>query len=321
MPKKRTGPDPRLKRPPLPTSARVHELYESYLLQHPHVEGCFVGHRHTGGRQTRELSLICGVREKRPPGELPKGTLLPGNVGWSRNSREDVQVRTDVREIGASGFQAGPVAGPGDLVAGVTFPQGPARAIVATLGIAIRHPRFGVVITTAGHAVQGGPGIITYPNGQRPKVRVQNVGDDGARSDFSGEVVRSVRVEEADYALILPTDGTPVRNLYHDVESLAGQHLPDPTDVGKPFFVMKSGGLDPTRVRGVFGVLSIEGFRLRDLIITDPVTEAGDSGCVLIDPEFRICGMLVGFTTIDGRPHSVFMSAFWALNMEDGEPF
>lgn len=318
---KRPGPDSRLKRPVLPTSARVHDLYTEHLLGKTNVEGCFVGHKRSAGRRTRELSLICGVREKRPAAELGKGALLPEGVGWSRNSREDVHVRTDVQEIGESGFQARPVAGPGDLMAGVTFPQGTARAIVATLGIAIRHPRFGVVITTAGHAVQGGPGTVTYPDNQRPVVRVQNVSDDGARTDFAGEVVRSVRVEEADYALLLPTDGTPVQNLYHDVDSLAGLHLPDPSDVGKPFFALKAGGLEPTRVRGVFGVLTIEGFRLRDLILTDPVTEAGDSGCVLIDPSFRVCGMLVGFTTVEGKPHSVFMSAFWALNMEDGELF
>ncbi len=318
---KRSGPDPRLKRPVLPTSARVHELYTEHLLGNPHVEGCFVGHRREGGRRTREIALVCGVREKRPAGELPRGSLLPGNVGWSRNSREDVQVRTDVQEIGESGFQAAPVAGPGDLLAGVAFPQGPARAVVASLGIAIRHPRFGVVVTTAGHAVQGGPGTVTFPAGQRPTVRLQNVGGDGARTDMAGEVVRSVRVEEADYALLLPTDGTPVRNLYHDVDSLAGLHLPDPSDVGKPFFVLKPDGIQPTRVRGVFGVLTIGGFRLRDLVLTDPVTQAGDSGCALIDPSFRVCGMLVGFTTVEGKPHSVFMSAFWALNMEDGELF
>lgn len=319
---KRSPPTARLKRPILPTSARVHELYSDHLLGKPNVEGCFVGHKRADGRQTREISLVCVVREKQPEHELPRGHLVPDGVGWSRSSREDVRVRTDVQVVSESGFQQGQVvAGPGDVLASVTFPQGPARAIVATLGIAMRHPSFGLVITTAGHAVQGGPGTVTFPEGQRPVVRVQNVRDDGTRTDFAGAVVRSVRVEEADYALLVPTDGTPIRNLYHDVDSLAGLHVPDPSDVGKPFFALKAGGLEPTRVRGVFGVLTIEGFLLRDLILTDPVTQSGDSGCVLIDPSFRACGMLVGFTTVDGKQRSVFMSAFWALNIEGGELF
>jgi hypothetical protein len=318
MPKR--SPESRLKRPVLPTSARVHQLYDEHLLGMPNVEGCFVGHKRTRGRWTREIALICAVREKRPAGELGKTDLLPENVAWSRNSQEDVRVATDVQVIGESAFQAGPVAGPGDRVAGVTFPQGPSLAIVATLGIAMRHPRFGMVITTAGHAVQGGPGTVTFPAGQRPLVRVQNAGG-GAGADFTGAVVRSVRVEEADYALLLPTDDTPVRNLYQDTDSLAGLYIPEPPDVGKPFFALKAGGIQPTRLRGVFGVLTIDGFRLRDLILTDRVTDSGDSGCVLIDPSFRVCGMLVGFTTVEGKPCSVFMSAFWALKMEDGELF
>lgn len=315
---KRATPRPTPQR--FPSSARVHDLYGD-LLARPNVAGCFVGQKRTKNRYASELSVVCAVEQKVEHAELGTGGAVPRTLEWRRNSREDVAVSTDVQRIDATGFHAVASAGPGDALAGVTFPNLPARVVVSTVGVAIRHPTFGPVITTAGHAVQGGPGTVTYPPRQRPVVRLQNVLDNGSRTDFTGEIARSVRVEEADYALIIPTDGTPVRNLYHDVDNLAGLFVPQPSDVGKRFFALSPDGLKSTKLRGVFGILTIGGFPMRDLLLTDQVTQAGDSGCALIDPSFRLCGLLVGFAVVDGVRCSVFMSAFWALSMEGAELF
>jgi len=309
----RKGQTPR--RPPLPTAARTHAILED-LAGHPHVEGCYVGHKRTRGRAGRTLAVVCAVREKRPRGQVPKEHLLPRKVEWTVNSREKATVRTDVQVLGESGFQA-VVAGPGDRVDGISI-AGRTDAVMATVGVALRHPRFGPVVTTAGHAVQTGPGTVEFDPAQRPRIRLKNVAADGTQSPIAGSLLRSSRIPQADYALVA-IDQTPVANLYHDVNSLGGMHVPQPDDVGKPFFVLTAAGVVQTRVRGVFGVFTIGEFPMRDLILTDPVTEGGDSGCALIDAAFRVAGLLVGFITIDGERRSVFMSAFWATTLEQSE--
>jgi hypothetical protein len=307
------------RQPLLPTAARTHSLL-SELAEHPHVDGCFVGHKRSRGHATRTLAVVCAVREKQPRAKLPKEHLLPRKVEWEVNSRETASVRTDVQELGESGFQStvAVTAGPGDRIEGLSF-GGQTQAVVATVGIALKHPRFGPVITTAGHAVQSDPGTVEFDADRRPTVTLRNVAADGSRTGFSGRLLRSARTLQGDYALIEVDEATPVGNLYHDLNSLGGHHLPQPEDVGQTFFALTSAGVLPARVRGVFGMFTIGDFPMRDLILTDAVTEGGDSGCALVDASFRVAGLLVGFVTIEGERRSVFMSAFWALTLEQSE--
>lgn len=309
------------RRPLLPTAARTHALLAE-LAAHPQVDGCFIGHKRKDGRATRTLAVICAVCEKRPRGKVAKEHLLPRSVEWSVNSRETASVRTDVQELGESGFQSAATAtvtaGPGDRIEGLSF-GGQTQAVVATVGIALQHTRFGAVITTAGHAVQSEPGTVEFDAAQRPTVTLRNVAADGTRTGFTGRLLRSARIPQGDYALIEVEEATPVGNLYHDLNSLGGLHLPQPEDVGKTFFALTSAGVLPARVRGVFGMFTIGDFPMRDLILTDAVTEGGDSGCALVDESFRVAGLLVGFVTIEGERRSVFMSAFWALTLEQSE--
>jgi hypothetical protein len=309
------------RRPLLPTSARTHALLAE-LAEHPQVDGCFIGHRRKDGRATRTLAVICAVCEKRPRAKVAKEHLLPRKVEWAVNSRETASLRTDVQELGESGFQTtGTVAtaGPGDRIEGLSVAAGQTEAVVATVGIALQHPRFGRVITTAGHAVQSEPGTVEFDAAQRPTVTLRNVAADGTRSGFTGRLLRSARIPQGDYALIEVEEATPVGNLYHDLNSLGGLHLPQVEDVGKTFFALTSAAVLPARVRGVFGMFTIGDFSMRDLILTDAVTEGGDSGCALVDESFRVAGLLVGFVTIEGERRSVFMSAFWALTLEQSE--
>jgi hypothetical protein len=307
------------RQPLLPTAARTHALLAE-LAEHPYVDGCFIGHKRTRGRTTRTLAVICAVCEKHPRAKVPKEHLLPRKVEWEVNSRETASVRTDVQELGESGFQSTVVvtAGPGDRIEGLSF-GGQTQAVVATVGVALKHPRFGPVITTAGHAVQSEAGTVEFDAERRPTVTLRNVAADGSRTGFSGRLLRSARTLQGDYALIEVDEATPVGNLYHDLNSLGGHHLPQPEDVGKTFFALTSAGVLPARVRGVFGMFTIGDFPMRDLILTDAVTEGGDSGCALVDASFRVAGLLVGFVTIEGERRSVFMSAFWALTLEQSE--
>jgi hypothetical protein len=61
------------------------------------------------------------------------------------------------------------------------------------------------------------------------------------------------------------------------------------------------------------------GIQMRGLLLTDPVTVPGDSGCCLVDSAFRVWGLLVGLQFIDGKPMSIFASADFVLSLETAE--
>jgi hypothetical protein len=307
MGKTRRRPAPRLKLPRTPTPARLAEIYAD-LQRRPNVLGCFIGRKRKGGRATSRLSVICVVREKVALRDLdPETERLPAEITWLRGEVRPGLLATDVQVL-TRPFQpaAGAVAGPGD---GVT-----AGASRATVGIALRHPVFGDVVTTAGHLVLDTLGTVTYPAGQLPQVELASAGSGGTL--FPGTALKAVRSTTVDYALVRPSALT-CQNLFADQTPIGLPYTPSDQDLGAPLFVLSARGTLPASFFGVHGSLPVGGNGLmQDLLVTDFATDAGDSGSCLVDAQSRSWGLLVGFSELEGKLCSVFISAALPLALE-----
>jgi|GEM_PF-1615343 len=309
MPKGKTSgrrPAPRLKRPRTPNPVHLAEIYAD-LLKRPNVLGCFIGRKRREGRLTRRLSVICCVREKVELRNLAPEEQLPLEVTWPRGSTRLGRLAIDVRVLSRP-FRpaAGPVAGPGD---GLT--AGPSQA---TVGIALRHPTFGDVVTTAGHLVLDTLGEVTYPAGQLPQIGLASAGSGG--TVFSASVLRAVRSATADYALVLPA-GLTCQNLFADQTPVGLPYTPSDQELGTPLFVLSARGTLSASFQGVYGSLPVgDNGLMQNLLLTDFATDAGDSGSCLVDAQSRSWGLLVGFSELDGNLCSVFISAALPLALE-----
>jgi hypothetical protein len=62
--------------------------------------------------------------------------------------------------------------------------------------------------------------------------------------------------------------------------------------------------------------IPVGGVPMVDIILTENVAVPGDSGAALVDPQFLLLGVLVGFVTIDGRRLSAFAPAHVVLGLE-----
>src|SRR3954447_244624 len=181
--------DLRLQLPRTPSPAHLAEIYQD-LLRRPHVLGCFIGREREEGRLTSRLSLVCAVEKKVPRDELhPEQELVPEIIPWTRGKARPGRLATDVQVLSQPFHPAnGEVAGPGGGVTG-----GGSRA---TVGIALRHPVLGDVVTTAGHLVLGGPGEVTFPEGQQIPVQLASSATDGTL--HAGLALKAVRSATAD---------------------------------------------------------------------------------------------------------------------------
>jgi hypothetical protein len=309
MPKGKTPgrrPAPRLKLPRTPNPVHLAEIYAD-LLKRPNVLGCFIGRKRQGGRATGRLSVICCVREKVPLRNLAPEERLPAAVTWLRGAIRPGRLAIDVRVLSRP-FRpaADPVAGPGDgLTAGTSL---------ATAGIALRHPTFGDVVTTAGHLVLDALGEVTYPAGQLPQVKLASAGSGG--TSFAATAVRAVRSATADYALIQPV-GLTCENLFADQTPVGLPYTPSDQELGAPLFVLSARGTLAATFQGVYGSLPVgDNGLMQNLLLTDFATDAGDSGSCLVDAQSRAWGLLVGFSELDGSLCSVFISAALPLALE-----
>lgn len=296
----------RPKLPRLPNHSDLTDIYAE-LLSRPNVEGCFIGRKRTNGRTTGRLSIVCVVREKIADENLdPQKERLPQEVRWGRGKARPGRLSTDVQVL-ADRFRpaATEVVGPGDRVT---------AGAPATIGIALGHPIFGNVVTTAGHLLLGGVGEITFAPQQRPPVQLASFPPGGIST---GVALRAVRSVLADYALVRP-DSLPCQNLYADQTPIARPFLPSDQEIGTPLLVLgTTNGIQQTTFKGLHGLLPVgTGGLMQNLLVTEFVTQPGDSGSCLVDLQSRVWGLLVGFSALDGVPCSVFMSAAIPLALE-----
>ena len=311
---------PILKHPRTPPLTELNSALRN-VMSRPNVVACFVGERLREGQETGQLAIVCCVTKKVARGELdPRHDLLPRRITWDRTSERSGRLPVDVQIADAEARWAGvPVAGPGDVVDRV-IDNGAAMERPGTLGMAINHPVFGPVCLTAGHVVAPGThGSFTFPADERPLVHLVN-GTNGSGDElFTGRVLKVSLTDTSDYAVVLPENGLLSRNLYRDRFQLAGPFLPLPTDINRDVFVLTRGAIRRTRFRGVLGVFTVGGRPMRNLLITDFDTRAGDSGCCLVDDEMRVWGMLIGQSIVNDRAVSVFMPALEPLIQEQAE--
>lgn len=297
---------PGLRATRFPGRTEYRELRDS-LLARPNVEGVFVGRKRRAGRLTGTLSLVCCVRDKVGDGRLAAGERVPDRMAWSAGGDAEAELPTDVQVLGKTEPAAPVVAGPGDKMAD---PE-------ATIGLVVNHPSFGKVVTTAGHAFQEGGGTRDYED--PPEIVLHNAHPGAGRSTFRGRLLRSAVRGRADYALIRPDPEIEPRNLFQDRYLVWDLYVPHPSDVGTELFVLTDRGFGRTQLHGLRAEFDLGGVRRRDALLTKYVTSGGDSGCCLIDRDFRVWGLLLGFAQLDGVQHSVFQSPRWLLAFEQAE--
>jgi hypothetical protein len=256
--------------------------------------------------------VIACVSEKVDKRALAKRQLVPSSIQWKITPSRRVTVPLDVQIFQDSAHESEPpLAGPGDMFAG----YGP-----CTCGIAINHPRYGRVVTTAGHGFQQEPGqTIEYPRTEARLVNARNVDKLGNTTTYSGYLVKSSITTDADYALIKPLIPS-IGNYYRDQYEISGVVDPAAGDIRKRCYAMTSRARQPTLLSGIHGWLDIDGWPMSDLVLTTYVTQPGDSGCLLIDDQFRACGTLGGFVYVHGIKYSAFATVAKLLAAEQSNP-
>lgn len=279
-----------LRRRKLPERSELRGISDA-IRRLPNVIGCFVGHRTTGGKRTKQLACVCLVSRKVPTSKLAPDQVIPRRAEWTERGATR-SLRTDVIQFrGRFRYQAN-VLGPGDgLSAGEN----------GSVGAALEHKTLGRCITTARHVVD--------PPGQGGTVTVTSGG-----AAFTGRVVRVGTA--ADYALVTPSVGVDCDNLWQDQYRIGPAYVPSEHDVGEPLFALAAGGeRGPLACEGVFVDLEIPGGpSFRNVIVTSAGTYAGDSGCCLVDQYSRVWGFLLGRL---GNLYSVFLPAVTVLSLEE----
>jgi hypothetical protein len=300
---------PAVPRPRRLPAGRVLEENVRGLMNYPNVVAAFIGKKQRKRKDTGQLSIVCGVREKVPEKDLEPRHVIPKNLELAVTPARSSRVSTDVIPIHGSFSVQSTVLGPSDIA----FPGGVNKS---TIGIAVRHPTFGKVITTAGHAIPQGFGT-------GGKMVVASGG-----SSFIAELAAEPRINQStDHALLRPENQDLVGNFFRDVTPLGPPYIPDPDhDVGKQLFVLPAErDIVPVVCRGLRGSVRVgANLVMNDLILTDLRTEDGDSGACLVDGNWRAWGLLLGiFETGDDQGNigsfSVFIPAFRVIFLESAQ--
>ena len=263
----------------------------------PNVVGYFVGHKVRKGRYTKQLALCMLVSQKPDEEELPLTHRIPKEVSFKLSAHRSGTLKTDVILLKRPFVraQAAAVAGPGDTV---TFPQ------PGTVGIVMQHPKYGRVITSAGHAFvkASWSGTATFPASNLPRVTLRNSG--GRIATLQGKLLKVVVEPRADYALVRPLN-IEAYNTFQDRFFLRGTYAPSEKEMGHRLFVLTGRGQLATKFRGQEGSVLVGPMHMKRVLLTDRCTRDGDSGACLIDEQGRVWGLLLGFND----KYSVFMSA------------
>lgn len=288
------------------------------------MHGCYIGRKTT--RPTKDgkkqnvgherldfgpLAVICCVDEKVPTRKLDTAHRLPRRIRWPRTRSKHFNIPIDVQVAQRGRTLATPVVGPGDDLQA----SAAARSGRATLGIALQHPTFGRVVTTAGHAFLPNAGNVVFGT-SAPMLTIANAGGT-APAAFQARPLKATRRPDADYALL--QSQAESRNLYRDALSITGVHLARPEDHDTKLFALTRTGVRQTILHGITGVLEFDGLKMTGLLYTDDVTDPGDSGCCLVDKNVRVWGLLVGNAVINNVTRSVFASANSVLENENAQ--
>lgn len=304
--------------PGAPRPSQLDKIYDE-LCALPNVQGCYLGYKRIGTRMTRQLSVVACVDQKPTSRDVLRAARIPRSVEWAISSQRTGALPTDVQVLSGGAFQGRPVLGAGDEVVAITREGKSTQTVAGTLGVAMRHPEFGPVVTTAAHVVGAREfGVVTFPARHEPRVRIVN---GSGVEPLTGILHRIVFQPTADYALIGPPPGTSAENLYVDREPLGAPYAPDRRDINQRALVLTATTARQTRLRGIAARVTIQGFAFRELLLTDLATDGGDSGACLVDGTSRVMGLLVGVVQIGGVPRSAFAPVATPFTLESAEFF
>lgn len=316
MPTKKSSPTKRVT-PPIPRRGDLNRLYDE-LLGLPNVVGCFVGHRRRKGRRTREVTIVACVSAKPQASYLKRADRIPQKLSWPITSKVLKKIGVDV-QVASAGELHGVGLGVGDQISAVASPGSVPRQTLGTIGIALQHPRYGRVVTTAGHVLVGAtPGETIFAPGHELEVSVRCTSQGPVLTAHAHKVAITA---DADYAILSPPPGIPVDNLYHDSQPLGDPYVPDTTDLNKSAYFLAPDRPRLTCLRGIQGRLTIGGLDLTDVLITDFCTNGGDSGGCLVTPGSRPMGLVEGGARLNNNLVSVFTSVAWPLIREQANTF
>jgi len=286
----------------IPNSAELVEIYEE-LFDKPNVHLCFIGHKISKNVPTQRIAIVCGVQTKVKKKELGPKESVPPQMLWLRQAKTPRRIPTDIIEMPIDfQFRQGAIIGPGDRVVRN-------ESSYAAVGIAMRHPQYRQVVTTAGHLFSRGD--------ERAQVTVES-----GSERVTGTLVKRIINEDADYALIQIDDPCRILNLYKDRYAIGPPYSPSEDDLKRNLRILTPGVGPSTEVtcRGIHGHLNAAGGPpMSGLILTEDSTHLGDSGSCLIDETGSVWGLLVGGTCSQGPSYSAFMSVYIPLLRENAQ--
>jgi hypothetical protein len=286
----------------IPNSAELAEIYEE-LFDKPNVRLCFIGHKILKNVPTQRIAIICGVQTKVKKKELSPKETVPSQMQWLRQAKTPRRIPTDIIEMPINfQFRQGAIIGPGDWVVRN-------ESSYAAVGIAMRHPQYRQVVTTAGHLFSSGD--------EGAQVTVKSGSEHAA-----GTLVKRVIDEEADYALIQIDEPCRILNLYKDRYAIGPPYSPNEDDLKRNLRILTPGVGPSVEVtcHGIHGHLHAAGGPpMSGLILTEDRTHIGDSGSCLIDETGSVWGLLVGGTCSQGLSYSAFMSVYISLFREKAQ--
>lgn len=245
------------------------EIHERY-----NVSTCFLGYRRVEGKLTRQMSLVCSVTRKRKLDKQDPERIRKMLYYVHDGCRHGI--KTDVIEI-RKPLHYHAEYNPGDGINSGT--------VSATVGAFAKHRKYGAVFVTAGHFAEDVGG-----NGVQVHFTDAETGD----HELAGRVITHEKKGAIDYALIKPhpdhdeqLSNFPITRIYQPTLK---------SDLGQQVFMVTRGKFKPTVCRAVGGSIGppYSDEIIDNVILTDPVSKPGDSGCALVDGHMRVWGILLG---------------------------
>lgn len=274
-------------------------LLQQLIQEQYGISTCYFGFKYTDGQRTGHLSLVCTVPRKKPLAKVKSFEQIPSKLKYEFDGKRKT-IATDVVAMGGK-FSYQAVYNPGDMLRDAT------TGINATVGAIAQHSSHGKVLVSAGHFANdvGGVGHV-----------VQLHDNSTPGSAVRCEIADSKLDEYVDYSFLQPK-AVKSGGEFDLVDSqLTSAYFPTTkNDLKLQLYVIARAEALPVTCMGInmYHPVSSQ-FVLRNLIITNCVTQAGDSGAALIDRYFRIWGFLRG--AIDNQ-FSVFMPAVSILSREN----
>lgn len=248
------------------------------------IDNFYFGAKLSGKLLSRSLSTVCLVDKKLSQRELNKQqlTCLPKTVSLKAGERIK-RFKTDVQEFGGPFTKSAADMNPGDNVLGVKGGD------FGTIGLFGRHPKYGVVCTTAGHVVRE-----IMAKGNKPSNFLLHDRNQGVQVACTAK--RSVMRGQVDYAILRPRQQSDSEFIdLRDHNIVEPYHQPKRSDLSRSLWLLTRGQAVHARFKGIkLDAFSFAGRRYSNVIITESIGQKGDSGAALVDDQYRIWGTLIG---------------------------